>query len=263
MQDEGVRHIVFSSTCATYGIPKVIPIPEEHPQNPINPYGASKGFLEQTLNWYGKAYGLKWAALRYFNAAGADPDGELGEVHHPESHLIPRVIQSALGQIPHVDVYGTDYPTSDGTAIRDYIHVADLAEAHVLALDYLLKDGESIALNLGTGEGHSVKEVIHMVEEVSRKPVSAKEVARRAGDPPLLVAQASKAKRVLGWQPKHSDLKTIIQTAWNWHSSRHTAAHRAEGFPGPSPLASRKGQLARRRFVAGVRGSVSKKRTQS
>ena len=171
----GVRRIVFSSSCATYGIPNEVPIPEDHLQDPINPYGESKRMVERFLYWYGKAYGLGWMSLRYFNAAGADPEGELGEEHHPETHLIPISIQAALGERPFVEVYGTDYPTPDGTAIRDYIHVTDLAAAHVLALRHLLEDGESTALNLGTGRGHSVREVIATVERVSGRAVPVRE----------------------------------------------------------------------------------------
>ena len=222
MQDVGVQHIVFSSTCATYGIPERLPIPEDHPQRPVNPYGESKLFVERVLHWYGEIYGFRWVALRYFNAAGADPEGDLGELHDPETHLIPLVIQAALGQRPYVEIYGTDYPTPDGTAVRDYIHVTDLAEAHVLALRYLLEGGESTALNLGTGQGHSVREVIAAVERVGGREVSVREGPRRPGDPPVLVADATKANAVLGWRPKYGGLDGIVATAWRWHASHET-----------------------------------------
>lgn len=219
-----VKHIVFSSTCATYGNPERVPIAEDHPQRPVNPYGESKLFVEKALHWHGIAHDLRWFALRYFNAAGADPDGELGEEHNPETHLIPLVIKTALGQRDRVDVFGTDYPTPDGTAIRDYIHVCDLADAHVRALKHL-RDGEPSAVaNLGTGTGHSVKEVIDMVERVTGNKVNARLAPRRAGDPPALVADPRHAKALLGWHPNSSDLKTIIETAWRWHSTRSTPA---------------------------------------
>lgn len=185
--------------------------------------------VERFLYWYGKAYGLGWMSLRYFNAAGADPEGELGEEHHPETHLIPISIQAALGERPFVEVYGTDYPTPDGTAIRDYIHVTDLAAAHVLALRHLLEDGESTALNLGTGRGHSVREVIATVERVSGRAVPVREAARRPGDPPVLVAGAARASQLLGWSPRHSSLDEIVQTAWRWRRTRVEAA--STGMP--------------------------------
>ena len=217
--EAGVCRIVFSSSCATYGIPSNVPITEIHPQNPINPYGESKRVVERFLYWYGRAYGLDWMALRYFNAAGADPDGEIGEDHHPETHLIPTAIHAALGKRPFVEVYGTDYPTPDGTAIRDYIHVTDLASAHVLALNYLLGGGESAALNLGTGEGKSVREVIAAVERVTGQRVPVREAGRRSGDPRVLVADPAKAGRVLGWRPQYSSLDTIVETASRWHQA--------------------------------------------
>lgn len=217
----GIRHLVFSSTCATYGLPKQVPITDSHPQSPVNPYGESKLFIERVLRWFDTAHGLRSVALRYFNAAGADPQGEVGEDHTPETHLIPLVIQAALGLRPQVDVYGTDYPTADGTAMRDYIHVRDLAAAHVSALEYLQSDGETIALNLGTGRGYSVREVIAAVERLSGKSVPAREAPRRPGDPPALVADASGAQRLLGWTPQYSTLDQIITTAWNWHDSHH------------------------------------------
>jgi UDP-glucose-4-epimerase GalE len=235
--DTEVRYIIFSSTCATYGVPQEVPIPEHHSQSPVNPYGESKLFVERALNWYGHSYGLRWTALRYFNAAGADPEGEIGEQHDPEPHLIPRAIQAALGEIPFVEIYGSDYPTPDGTAIRDYIHVTDLAEAHYLALVNILDGGLSTALNLGTGKGHSVREVIAAVERASGCDVPVREVERRAGDPPFLVADGTKAKELLGWKPRHSSLDEIIQTAWQWHArqSQVPAAQvnlEAHGGPG-------------------------------
>jgi UDP-arabinose 4-epimerase len=220
VMDAGVRHFVFSSSCATYGIPAAVPISEKQPQFPVNPYGESKRFVERSLWWYGEAYGLKSASLRYFNAAGADPEGELGEDHNPETHLIPLVIQAALGMRPQVEIYGTDYPTPDGTTVRDYIHVADLAEAHVLALRHLMDGGENIAVNLGTGRGYSIREVIAAVSRRSGRNVPAREAARRPGDPPVLVADATQAKQVMGWQPQHSDLDTIVDTALSWQA-RH------------------------------------------
>lgn len=220
MRDTGVKHIVFSSTCATYGVPQTDPIPEDHPQVPVNVYGESKLSAERAIRWYGHAYGLRWLVLRFFNAAGADPGGELGEVHDPEPHLIPLVIQAALGQRPGVEIYGTDYPTPDGTAVRDYTHVLDLAQAHIKALRYLLDGGESVALNLGKGKGHSVREVIQTVERVSGLSVPVKEVSRRQGDPPVLVADARKAEQVLGWQAEWEDLDRIVKTAWDWHSQQ-------------------------------------------
>ena len=219
MKATGVQHIVFSSSAATYGNPEKVPIPEEHPTRPVNPYGESKLCMERAIRWYGVAYGLRGVALRYFNAAGADLSGELGEEHDPETHLIPLVIKAALGQRPDVEIYGTDYPTRDGTAIRDYIHIVDLAEAHVRALEYLVTGGESTELNLGTGQGHSVREVVQGVGKLCGGRVPAKDAPRRAGDPAVLVADPTKAKQLLGWYPKYSDLDTIIQTAWKWHSS--------------------------------------------
>jgi UDP-glucose-4-epimerase GalE len=221
MMATGVKHIVFSSSAAVYGTPEKIPIPEDHALRPINPYGETKVIMERALHWYSVAYGLRYAALRYFNAAGADPQGEIGEEHHPETHLIPLIIRATLGLIPFVEVYGTDYPTPDGTALRDYIHVTDLAEAHVLALRYLIEGGESVALNLGTGRGFSVREVVAAVERCSggrRTPV--RDATRREGDAPSLVADPGRAGKLLGWRPQLSDLDTIVQTAWKWHAAR-------------------------------------------
>jgi UDP-arabinose 4-epimerase len=217
--DCSVKQVIFSSSCATYGDPECIPMAESHPQKPVNPYGESKLMIERILHAYDKAYGMKAACLRYFNAAGADPDGEIGELHNPESHLIPLVIQAASGAIDSVSIFGTDYPTPDGTAIRDYAHVCDLADAHVLALEHLLKGGGSVELNLGTGRGHSVLEVIQAVEDVSGCSVPARRTERRQGDPPALVADASKAGKVLNWKPRYQDLHELIRTAWEWHSA--------------------------------------------
>ena len=217
-------YIVFSSTCATYGLPQALPIDEQHLQNPVNPYGESKLFIERALKWYEVAHGLKSVALRYFNAAGADAEGEIGEDHTPETHLIPLVIEAALGIRRHVEIFGADYPTPDGTAIRDYIHVADLGDAHVRALEYLLAGGDSVALNLGTGRGYSVKEVISAVETVSGRSVPTRLAPRRPGDPSELVADAGNARQRLGWVPRHSSLENIARTAWEWHQARHADA---------------------------------------
>lgn len=215
--DAGVNLVVFSSSCAVYGVPECFPILESHSKLPVNPYGDSKLFIERVLDWYGRAYGLHWAALRYFNAAGADPSGDLGEVHNPETHLVPRLIEAALGRLKSVEIYGVDYPTEDGTAIRDYVHVLDLAEAHVAALQHLLSGGESFSANLGTGHGVSVREVITAVECVSGTTINAKTAARRAGDPPILIADPTSAERILGWHPRLSSLDDIVNSAWDWH----------------------------------------------
>ncbi len=214
----GVKYIVYSSTCATYGHPLRVPISEDQPQCPVNPYGESKLFVERILHWYQKAYGLKWIALRYFNAAGASDNQ--GEWHEPETHLIPLAIQAALtgGILP---IFGTDYPTEDGTAIRDYVHVDDLASAHLLALEYLLKEGVSRAFNLGTGQGHSIRQVVKMVEQVSGRSVRCRAAGRRPGDPPVLVAENRAAAEILGWTPKRSSLRQIVESAWLWHSGTH------------------------------------------
>jgi len=220
MKARGVKHIVFSSSAAVYGSPQNVPIPEDHAMLPVSPYGDSKLCMERAIRWYGVAYGLSGVSLRYFNAAGADLEGELGEGHDPESHLIPLVIKAALGQRPEVEIFGTDYPTPDGTAVRDYIHVTDLADAHVRALEYLAGGGSTTELNLGTGEGHSVREVVAGVGKLCEGQVPAKDAPRRAGDPPVLVADPTKARQLLKWQPQYSDLDTIIQSAWKWHSSK-------------------------------------------
>jgi UDP-arabinose 4-epimerase len=218
MVDHGTTHIVFSSSCATYGVPEHVPIDEAHRQVPVNPYGESKLFVERILYWYDVAYSLRSVPLRYFNASGADPDGEIGEDHDPETHLIPLVIDAARGTRPPVSVFGTDYPTPDGTAIRDYVHVMDLAEGHVRALDYLARGGVSTPVNLGTGIGHSVREVIGAVEQVGGRAVPRVDSPRRAGDPPRLVADAQKAQDVLGWTPRYPELRTIVEHAWRWHT---------------------------------------------
>jgi UDP-arabinose 4-epimerase len=217
MRAHDVRRIVFSSTCATYGIPEQVPVSESAFQRPVNPYGESKLMVERMLQWYGSAHGFTHATLRYFNAAGADPEGEIGEDHQPETHLIPLVLEAALGNRAQIDVFGTDYQTPDGTAIRDFIHVQDLAEAHVKALDRLLAGGLSLTLNLGTGTGHTVREVIAAAERITGHRIPRREGPRRAGDPPVLVADASRAREVLGWTPRLSDLDRIIRTAWAWH----------------------------------------------
>jgi UDP-glucose-4-epimerase GalE len=216
MRDAGVDRIVFSSSCATYGIPERVPITEDHPQNPISPYGFTKYVIEKALADYSHAYGLGYAALRYFNASGAAADGTIGEDHDPETHLIPIILQVALGQREHVEVFGTDYPTPDGTCIRDYIHVDDLATAHLAALEKLTP-GMQLKLNLGTGHGASVQEVVELCREITGRPIATRAVARREGDPPELVADASAAKRELGWQARYS-MREVIESAWKWHS---------------------------------------------
>jgi UDP-glucose 4-epimerase len=218
MRAADVKRIVFSSTTATYGEPKTIPITEAEPQLPINPYGFSKVVVERALADYEHAYGFAYAALRYFNAAGASPSGEIGEDHTPESHLIPIVLQVALGQREKVTIFGTDYPTPDGTCIRDYIHIDDLADAHLKALN-LLKSGSPLKLNLGIGRGYSVKEVIDACRKVSGHKIPNDVGARRAGDPPELIANSTLAQKTLGWKPNYTDINTIVETAWRWHSS--------------------------------------------
>jgi len=218
MRRNSVGRIVFSSTCATYGVPEHVPITEDESQKPINPYGRGKLAVEWALADYCRAYGWGYAALRYFNASGASPRGDIGEDHKPETHLIPLAIQAVLGLVPQLEIFGTDYPTPDGTCIRDYIHVDDLAEAHLLALQRL-EPGREIKLNLGIGRGYSVREVVRVVEEVTGKRVPVKEGPRRPGDPPSLVAAADRARRELGWQPRYGNLRAIVQTAWDWHRS--------------------------------------------
>ena len=216
-----VKNFVFSSTCATYGMPEKVPIPEDHPQNPINPYGSSKLMVEKILADFEGAYGLKSVIFRYFNAAGADPSGELGEDHNPETHLIPLVLLAALGKRESVSIFGTDYPTPDGTCIRDYIHVVDLADAHILGLEQLLRGGDSEIFNLGNGSGFSVRQVIETARQVSGKTIKVIEGDRRPGDPPILVGSSEKARKILGWQPRYPEIKDILIHAWNWHQRRH------------------------------------------
>jgi UDP-glucose 4-epimerase len=221
MEAASIKNFVFSSTCATYGVPNQVPIPEDHSQNPINPYGATKLMVERILTDFDVAYGLKSVRFRYFNAAGADPEGNLGEDHNPETHLIPLVLQTALGKRESVSIFGTDYPTPDGTCIRDYIHVSDLADAHILGLEYLLKGGDSAVFNLGNGSGFSVREVIDTAKKVTGKEVKVVECERRPGDPPALIGSGDKARQILGWNPKYSSLEDILSHAWKWHQKRH------------------------------------------
>ncbi len=220
MREAGVKRIVFSSTCATYGEPMHLPLDESHPQNPVNPYGESKLFVERVLRWYGHAYALQWVALRYFNAAGADSDAEIGELHEPEPHLIPLIMQAARGERPSISILGTDYATPDGTALRDYIHVDDLAQAHILAMHHLAAGGASGAFNLGTGQGYSVRQVIAAVEKHSGRKVPVVEKPRRPGDPHSLVAGAARAAQILGWRPAHN-LDSIVASAWTWESVKN------------------------------------------
>ncbi len=218
MRDVGCSRIIFSSTAATYGEPQEVPMPETHRQLPINPYGWSKLIVERMLHDYASAYGLRYAALRYFNAAGADPDGEVGERHDPETHVIPLAIRGALSDDYVFTIFGDDFDTRDGTCVRDYVHVADLAEAHRLAADHLAGGGEGGAFNLGTGSGTTVKEIADAVEAVSGRPLRRVVGPRRAGDPPVLVASSAKARAVLGWTPVRSDIATIVRDAWAWHT---------------------------------------------
>lgn len=216
MRAAGVMRFIFSSTAAVYGEPEYLPIDEQHPMQPFNPYGRSKWMLEQVLEDYDRAYGLKSACLRYFNAAGADQDGVLGERHVPETHLIPLVLQAAAGRREAISVYGTDYNTPDGTCIRDYIHVSDLCDAHALALDDLLVRGDSSRFNLGNGKGFSINEVIETARQVTGRQITVRYEPRRAGDPPRLIADNRLAQKVLGWQPQRADLRMIVADAWAW-----------------------------------------------
>ncbi|MBW4452504.1 MAG: UDP-glucose 4-epimerase GalE [Nostoc indistinguendum CM1-VF10] len=221
MLTASVKKFVFSSTCATYGVPEFVPIPENHPQNPINPYGATKLMVERILSDFDVAYGFKSVRFRYFNAAGANPSGLLGEDHNPETHLIPLVLMAALGKRESISIFGTDYPTPDGTCIRDYIHVNDLADAHILGLEYLLKGDDSEVFNLGNGSGFSVREVIAAAEQVTGTSIAVQERDRRPGDPPILIGSGEKARTILGWQPQYPSIKDIVAHAWQWHQQRH------------------------------------------
>ena len=217
MKDHGVNHFIFSSSCTTYGIPKMLPISEDHPKFPISPYGFSKLMVEQILRDFSSAYDMRYVSLRYFNAAGADPDVETGECHDPETHLIPLILDVALGRKKHIDIFGTDYSTPDGTCIRDYIHVTDLANAHLKSLEYLNHGGKSDFFNLGNGKGFSVKNVIDTAEKVSGKNISTRNAERRPGDPPELVGSSQKAQQILGWELQYADLEVIVKTAFEWH----------------------------------------------
>lgn len=219
MQEHDVKHIVFSSTAATYGEPEVVPISEEMPTNPKNPYGESKLIMEKMMKWCDEAYGMKYVALRYFNVAGAKVDASIGEDHDPETHLVPIILQVALGQRAALKIFGDDYATPDGTCIRDYVQVEDLIAAHILALEYLKAGNESNVFNLGSNNGYSVKEMLEAARVVTGKEIPAEIAPRRAGDPAKLVAASEKAKTILGWQPAYTDVKEIIRTAWNWHVS--------------------------------------------
>lgn len=220
MVKHSVKYIVFSSTCATYGVPEKTPIVEEMEQKPINPYGASKLMIERILSDYHNAYDLHYCCLRYFNAAGADPEGKIGESHTPETHLIPLVLAAAAGDRENIRVFGTDYPTRDGSCIRDYIHVTDLADAHIKAMNYLKNGGESLCMNLGNCIGSSVLEIIDAAREVTGRDIPVEISGRRPGDPPVLVGSAEKAKSILGWSPQYGDIKTILQHAWNWYCNK-------------------------------------------
>jgi len=212
----GVKYFIFSSSAAVYGDPQQLPLVEAHPLAPVNPYGESKVFVERALRWYEQAHGLRYISLRYFNAAGADPEGELGEAHDPETHLIPRILDVALSKRPYIEVYGTDYNTPDGTCIRDYIHVTDLAQAHILTLEALLEGTPGTIYNLGNQRGFSVREVVDVARKVTGHPIPVRASSRRQGDPPVLVASSELIKKELGWTPHYDDLKVIIETAWRW-----------------------------------------------
>jgi UDP-glucose 4-epimerase len=224
MCDAGIKNFVFSSTCATYGVPEQIPVLEDQPQQPINPYGMSKLMVEHILDDFDRAYGLRSVRFRYFNAAGADPEGRLGEDHSPETHILPLVLLTALGKRESISIYGTDYDTPDGTCLRDYIHVSDLAQAHILGLEYLLNGGSTEVFNLGNGQGFSIREVIEAARVVTSRPIAVTLADRRPGDPPILVGSGEKAKQVLGWNPQYADLETILKHAWQWHQKRHEDA---------------------------------------
>lgn len=216
-----IKRLVFSSTCAIYGEPQQIPMTEDHPQNPLSPYATSKWMVEKILADFDLAYNFKSVAFRYFNASGAESSGLLGEDHNPETHLIPLILLAALGKRESIAIFGTDYPTSDGTALRDYIHVTDLASAHVLGLEYLLQGGESQAFNLGNGSGFSVREVIETAQQVTGREIKVVERDRRPGDAPILVGSSAKVQKILNWQPQYADLSNIVADAWQWHQKRH------------------------------------------
>ena len=213
----GVKHIVFSSSAATYGEPKMIPIRENAATNPESPYGESKLMMEKMLKWCDKAYGMRYVALRYFNVAGAKLDGTIGEDHNPESHLLPLILQTALGQREQLTIFGEDYDTKDGTCVRDYVHVVDLINAHILALRYLIDGKESTILNLGSSNGFSVKEMVAAARKITRREIPTSFAPRRIGDPSTLIAASDKAYQILGWNPQYTDIGTIIESAWNWH----------------------------------------------
>jgi UDP-glucose 4-epimerase len=221
MAEAGVRQFIFSSSAAVYGHPRQVPIPEDHPTVPANPYGRTKRMVEEILGDYDGAHGLKSVALRYFNAAGADPSGKLGERHEPESHLIPRVLRSAAGRLDRIKVFGTDYDTPDGTCIRDYIHVSDLCVAHLASLDYLSEKQQSLRVNLGNGNGYSVRQVIDAARRVTSRDFKVEHAGRRAGDPPRLVADSALARKLLGWTPRYPELETIIEHAWKFELTRN------------------------------------------
>ena len=219
MNEFDIKYIVFSSTAATYGIPEKMPIYEDDPQLPINPYGESKLMMEKIMRWADEAYGIKFVALRYFNVAGAKPDGSIGEDHHPETHLLPIVLQVAMGKREKLQIFGGDYNTPDGTNVRDYVHPFDLADAHILAVDYLRNGNESSAFNLGSSTGFSNLEIVKAAREVTGKEIPAEIAARRGGDPDTLIAASEKARKVLGWKPEFDDIHKIIETAWKWHTT--------------------------------------------
>lgn len=229
MVANGVDKIVFSSTAATYGEPKQVPILETDPTEPTNPYGETKLSMEKMMKWTDQAHGVRYVALRYFNACGADVSGEIGEAHSPETHLIPLILQVPNGQRDKISIYGDDYDTKDGTCVRDYIHVTDLAQAHILAMKYLIDGRESAIFNLGNGVGFTVKEVIEAARKVTNHPIPAEVVSRRSGDPAKLIASSEKAKKILGWNPQHADLEEIIESAWNWHRNH------PNGYKAPMP----------------------------
>ncbi|MBF0454267.1 MAG: UDP-glucose 4-epimerase GalE [Magnetococcales bacterium] len=221
MRRAGCAVFIFSSTCSVFGMPDQLPLSEKHPQAPISPYGQTKLVVEKMLADYERAYGIKHVVLRYFNAAGADPEGECGEDHDPETHLIPLALFTLMGRRNLLKIFGTDYPTEDGTAVRDYIHVMDLAEAHLLALRHLLEGGQSDAFNLGTGQGYSVRKIIQVAEAVTGLTMAVEEAPRREGDPPVLVSDSSHIFQDLGWKPRYSDIQSLVETAWRWHQNRH------------------------------------------